>query len=64
MYDYEINQYMAERNYNLSNKEYIYICNTCPQINHVKYDAWSNRFEMWSDQGNHWSFSVYKENME
>ena len=52
---------MEERNYNLSNKEYIYVCNTCPQINHVKYDAWSNRFEMWSDVGSYWNFSVYKE---
>lgn len=61
MYDYEINRYIEERNYNISNHEYIYICKNCPQINHVKYDAWSNKFEMWSNEGNYWCFSVYKE---
>ena len=62
MYDWELTRYMEERHNNLSNKEYIYVCNTCPQINHVKYDAWSNTFEMWSDAGSYWSFSIYKEN--
>lgn len=61
MYDYELQHYLEERNYNLSNKEYLYVCQTCPQINHVEYDAWSNRFNIWSDGGGHWCFQVYKE---
>lgn len=63
MYDFEISQYLASRNHSLSNKEYTYICDTYPQINHIKYDAWSNKFEMWSNIGGYWSFSVYKENV-
>ena len=61
MYDFEISQYLSERNHSLSNKEYLYICDTCPQINHIKYNAWSNKFEMWSDIGSYWEFTVYKE---
>lgn len=61
MYDWELNHYMQERNYVLSNKEYAYVCRTCPQINHVKYNAWSNKFEIWSYDGGYWLFSVYKE---
>ena len=61
MYDYELSYYMEERNYNLSNKEYIYVCSTCPQINHIEYNAWSGMFDIWTDDGNHWTFSVYKE---
>ena len=60
MYDYEIQRYLEERNYNLSNKEYFYVCNTCPQINHIKYDAWSNKFDLWTMDGSHWAISVYK----
>lgn len=59
MYDFEINRYLEERNYNLSNAEYVHICNTCPQINCIKYNAWSNMYEMWTDDGNYWMFRVY-----
>ena len=61
MYDYEITRYIEEKNGSLSNSEYIYVCNTCPQIDHVKYDAWSHMFEMWSKEGGYWKFRVYKE---
>ena len=61
MYDHELTRYIEERNYNLSKNEYIYVCSTCPQINHVSYNAWSDTFEMWSDAGVRWEFKVYKE---
>lgn len=61
MYDWELTQYMRDREFKINSKEYIYICNTCPQINHVKYNAWEGKFHMWSDNGCHWSFYVYTE---
>ena len=61
MYDWELTQYISERRGQLSNNEYMYICNTSPQIDHIKYDAWSDKFEMWSKNGCYWSFKVYKE---
>lgn len=61
MYDHEITRYIEERNGYLSNLEYIYVWETSPQIDHIKYDAWSNKYEMWSENGTYWSFRVYKE---
>ena len=58
MYDWEFQNYLKERNYKLTNKEYIYVCNTCPQINRVKYNAFENSFEIWTDS-NYFKFCVY-----
>lgn len=58
MYDWELRNYLEERNYRLTNKEYIYICNTCPQLYHIKYNAFENNIEAWSDY-NHFKFYVY-----
>jgi len=58
MYDYEIQNYLQERNYKLTNKEYDYMCSTCPQINHIKYNAFENNFEVWTDYS-YFKFYVY-----
>lgn len=58
MYDWELQNYFKERNYRLSNKEYFYICSTCPQINHVKYNSFEGNFEVWTDC-NYFKFDVY-----
>lgn len=59
MYSWEISQLLAEKNYNIDSETYLYICSTSPQLNHIKYDAWSNSFEMW-DEENYWKFNVYR----
>lgn len=59
MYDWELSQYLNEKKYILTHKEYLYVCNTCPQINHVKYDAFTDDFEVWTDGGCHFRFKVY-----
>ena len=58
MYDWEFRNYLNERNYRLTNKEYIYLCTNCPQINHIKYNAFENNFEIWTDC-NYFKFQVY-----
>ena len=58
MYDWEIQNYLKERNNMLSSEEYINICRTCPQINHIKYNAFENCFEAWT-QYNYFKFKVY-----
>lgn len=58
MYDWELQNYLNERNNALTNDEYMYICNNCPQLNHVKYNPFENCFEAWSDY-NYFKFQVY-----
>lgn len=58
MYDWEFQNYLRDRNYKLTNEEYIFVCNTCPQISHIKYNAFENVFEMWTDC-NYFKFYVY-----
>ena len=58
MYDWEIRNFLKDRNYILTNKEYIYVCRTCPQINQIKYNSYENNFEVWTDY-NYFKFQVY-----
>lgn len=60
MYDWEIQCYLKERNHIISHKEYLHICNTCPQIDHIKYNAADDCFEVWTDC-NYFKFKVYLE---
>ena len=61
MYDWELQNYLNERNNVLSNKEYIYVCNTCPQLNHIRYNSFNNYYEAWSNY-NYFKFQVYLDN--
>ena len=58
MYDWEIQNYLIERNDVLESKEYLHLLKTCPQIKHVKYNAFGNYFEIWTDC-NYFKFTVY-----
>ena len=59
MYDWELDDCLVSKNNIISNKEYKYICETCPQIDHVKYNAYGNYFDVWTKDGNHFMFQVY-----
>lgn len=59
LYSWELENYLASKNNIVSNKEYKYICKTCPQIDHIKYNAFENCFDMWTTDGNHFRFQVY-----
>ena len=61
MHDWELEQYLGERRYKITPDEYLYICNTCPQIRQVIYDKQSDNFRVWTDNRNCFSFKVYRE---
>ena len=63
MYSWEIDGIIKDYNYTLPSSVYIKISdvNNSPQITHIKYDAWSNRFNMWTNDGSNWSFIVYND---
>lgn len=60
MYSYEITQTLELQDYNLDSETYINICRTSPQISRVKYDPYSNSFEVWTNDNSYWRFSVYR----
>ena len=59
MYNYEIRNYLQERSYNLNQKEYQYIVDTCPQINHIKYEPYDDIFKVWTVDGEYFEFKVH-----
>ena len=59
MYDWELKKYLEQRNYNINHKDYLYICKTCPQLNHIKYEPYEDLFKMWSNDGEYFEFKVY-----
>lgn len=61
MYDWELAEFLRKRDGIISVNEYLHICNTCPQINHIKYDPFENMFNAWTDDGNYYAFRIYKE---
>lgn len=60
MYSYEITQTLESQDYNLDSGTYINICHTSPQISRVKYDPYSNSFEVWTNDNSYWRFSVHR----
>ena len=63
MYSHEIDQKMKQYNYQLSSSVYIEISdiNKSPQIDHIKYNAYSDSFAIWTKDGWNWNFKVYKD---
>lgn len=57
MYSYEIQQVLETQGYSISPGTYTKICNTSPQINHIKYDPYNNSFKMEAD-GYCWNFTI------
>lgn len=60
MFSNEIDQALESRNYNIDSGTYSNICSSSPQINHIKYNPYSNDYEMWSDDNYYWKFTVYR----
>lgn len=59
MYSWEITQVMKDYEYRLPSHVYLYITESSPQVNHVSFNAWNSRFEMWDNEGEYWNFEVY-----
>lgn len=60
MYSHEIQKLLEMRNYLIDNKEYLDICDTSPQINHIKYEPYEDNFHMWTKDNYEFKFKVYK----
>ena len=61
MYSWEIDNIMKQNHYVLSTNTYINICSTAPQINHIRYEAFGDYFEICTDDRYEWKFKVFRE---
>lgn len=60
MYSSEIDQTLKSQKYNIESGTYSKICSSSPQITHVKYNPYSNEYEMWSNDNYYWKFTIYR----
>ena len=60
MYSWEIQQLMEYKNYLLTCKEYIDMVFGSSQINRVRYNPYSNDYEIWTNDNYYVKFKVYK----
>lgn len=60
MYSWELENYIKERNYELSKEEILFVqdIEKHPQINHIKYDQYTNRFDMWDKDDWHINYGI------
>lgn len=58
MYSHEIDQTLKAENYDIDSRTYIHICQSSPQITHVKYEPFDNDFNIWTNDNYHWTFRV------
>lgn len=58
MYSWEITETLKNNNNEINSETYIKIIHKSLQINHVKYNAYSDSFEMWDKDGMYWNFRV------
>lgn len=63
MYSWEIDKIVKSNNGQLSSSIYLEISdvNKSPQIDHIKYNAYSNCYSIWTKDGWYWNFQVYKD---
>ena len=61
MYSSEIDDIMKKRNYCLPSRLYQMIVDNSSQICRVKYDAFSDKFSIWTSDGYYWEIKVYQE---
>lgn len=68
MYPYEVAEYLKQRNWYIGGDDLIRITSIKenPQLNHIKFNAWTNEYEMWDVEGNYYKFTAmpYKEAVE
>ena len=60
MFSWEIDKILNENNFAINAETYIQIISTSPQINHIKYQAFGDYFEVWTDDRYCWKFKVEK----
>lgn len=60
MYSCEIDSILKENNYNIPSTTYEIVLSS-PQIDHVKYSPYGDEFEIWTNDGWYWKFTIYLE---
>ena len=60
MYSHEIDQVLKLHNYKIDSNTYLHICNSSPQVIHVKYDPYDDSFDIWTNDNYYWKINVYK----
>lgn len=58
MYSHEIQSLLEENNYTLSSQDYLFMCDSSPQIKQIKYTPFENYFEIWTSDDYYWRFKV------
>lgn len=58
MYNWELEKYIQQRSYKLTSTEYLHICDTCPQIRRVTYDAYTDHFTITTDDNQQYEITV------
>lgn len=58
MYSYEKDQTLKAENYDIDSITYLHICQSSPQIIHIKYEPFDSNFNIWTDDNYHWTFKV------
>ena len=58
MYSWEIDKILNENNFTINAETYIQIISTSPQINHIKYQAFGDYFEIYTEDMGYWKFRV------
>lgn len=65
MYPEELKRFIEEHNYRLGGEDLIKVISPeeNPQLNHIEYNAWENKYKMWDIYGNYYDFEPipYKE---
>ena len=61
MFSWEIDKILKENNFAINAETYIQIISTSSQINHIKYQAFGDYFELWTDDRYEWKFKVFRE---
>lgn len=59
MYNWELCEFLKSKNHNLSASEYIYVCNTCPQLRQISYSPYEDMFTAISDANECFRFKVH-----
>lgn len=59
MYPNELEQFIKARNYYLGGDDLMLATSTIenPQLNHIKYEPYENKYKMWDKEGNYYEFT-------
>lgn len=60
MYSWEIENFFKNTNYSITPNDYQKIVTESPQINHIKYEPYSDEYIIKTDDNYFWKFNIIK----